>query len=207
MDLQLTFECILFFKKSKMRFEHYLLHFRPFWTSKSDLKIAQKSIKNWHGNKHWILQSFELHFFTSKWEHHEKRSKKGSQKVVEKWCQNSPGDPFDPRRTPDGPQKLHSGPADPKMTSKRLQNDPKTTSECIIFGLKIRAESHVIVLCCVKKWREFCLGKEDFPQEMTSQHRMAEKHASKKLARVLSRQRRSIRRKTTAQYKITAKPP
>ena len=66
MDLPMTFKCISFFKKSKMRFEHYLLHFRPFLTSKSDLKFDQKSIKNRPGHRPWILQSFELHFFTSK---------------------------------------------------------------------------------------------------------------------------------------------
>ena len=44
-------------------------------------------------------------------------------------------------------------------------------------------------------------------REMTAQYTITEKHASKKLARVLPRQRRSIRRKTTAQYKMTAKPP
>ena len=44
-------------------------------------------------------------------------------------------------------------------------------------------------------------------REMTAQYTITEKHASKKLARVPSRQRRSIRRKTTAQYKMTAKPP
>ena len=146
--------------------------FRPFWTSKSDLKIVQKSIKKRPGNKHWILQSFELHFFTSKWKQNEKRSKKGSETVVEKWWQESLGDPFDPRRTPHGSQKLQSGPADPKMTSKWLQNEPTTTSECVIFGLKFRAESHVIVVSCVKKWREFCLGKEDLSEgnEVTVQN-------------------------------------
>ena len=153
----MTFKCIIFFKKSKMRFGHYLLHFRPFWTSKSDLKIVQKSIKNRSGNKHRILQSFELHFLPSKRKHREKRSKKspktGGEKwwqEWEKWWQESPGDPFDPRRTPDGPQKLQSGPADPKITSKLVQNEPKTTSECFFFGLKIKAESHVIVVVALK---------------------------------------------------------
>ena len=44
-------------------------------------------------------------------------------------------------------------------------------------------------------------------RKMTAQYRMSEKHASEKLARVLSRQRRSIRRKMAAQYKMSAKPP
>ena len=156
----MTFKCILFFKKSKMRFEYYLIHFRPFWTSKSDLKIVQKSIKNRPGNKHWILQSFELHFLTSKSKHSEKKSKKASKTVVEKWCQESPGDPFDPRMTPDGPQKLQSGPADPKMTSKWLQNEsnmsPKWTEN------HSKRSCHFRVLR--KKWREFCLCKEDLSE-------------------------------------------
>ena len=160
----MTFKCIIFFKKSKMRFGHYLLHFRPFWTSKSDLKIVQKSIKNRPGNKHWILQSFELHFFTSKWEHNEKRSKKGSQNSGGKMVARVTWRPLwpkeDPRWTPDGPQKFQSGRADPKMTSKWVQNASKMTSAGLIFGLK--RSCHFRFLC--KKWREFCLGKEDLSE-------------------------------------------
>ena len=160
----MTFKCILFFKKSKMRFEHYLLHFRPFWTSKSDLKIVQKSIKNRPGNKHWILQSFELHFFTSKWEHNEKTSRKRPKAGWEKWWQESPGDPLDPRRTPDGPQKFQSGRADPKMTSKWVQNASKMTLACLMFGLKIIAKGHVIFVSCVKNGESSVWAKKIYPK-------------------------------------------
>ena len=45
-----------------MRFDCYLLYLRPFLTSKSDLKIDQKSFKNYTGHKHkivwWIFDIF-----------------------------------------------------------------------------------------------------------------------------------------------------
>ena len=160
----MTFKCIIFFKKSKMRFGHYLLHFRPFWTSKSDLKIVQKSIKNLPGNKHWILQSFELHFFTSKWEHHEKRSKKRSQNRRGKRLPRVTWRPLwpkeDPRWTPEAAQWSSRPQNYRKMTPKWLQNWSKMTSTCLIFGLKRSCHFHF--LC--KKWREFCLGKEDLSE-------------------------------------------
>ena len=55
--------------------------------------------------------------------------------------------------------------------------------------------------------RVLSMQRKSIRREMTAQYTITEKHASKKLARVLSRQRRSIRRKTTTQYKMTAKPP
>ena len=55
MDLQGLIGCFIFLKKSKMRFDCYLLYLRPFLTSKSDLKIDQKSFKNYTGHKHKIF--------------------------------------------------------------------------------------------------------------------------------------------------------
>ena len=160
----MTFKCILFFKKSKMRFEHYLLHFRPFWTSKSDLKIVQKSIKNRPGNKHWILQSFELHFFTSKWEHNERRSKKGSQNSGGKTMERVTWRPLwpkeDPRWTPEAP-KWSSRPQNYlKMTPKWVQIDISMSH----FGIENHSKRSCHFRLLRKKWREFCLGKEDLSE-------------------------------------------
>ena len=55
MDLQMSIGFWIFRKKSKMRFDCYLLYLRPFLTSKSDLKIDQKSFKNYTGHKHKIF--------------------------------------------------------------------------------------------------------------------------------------------------------
>ena len=49
--------CWIFPKKSKMRCDCYLLYFRLILTSKSDLKIDQKSFKNQSGYKHPNLLS------------------------------------------------------------------------------------------------------------------------------------------------------
>ena len=172
----MTFKCILFFKKCKMRFEQYLVHFRPFWTSKSDLKIVQKSIKNRPGNKHWILQSFELHFFTSKWEHNEKRSKKVSQNRVGKMLARVTWRPLwpkeDPRWTPEAPKWSSRPQNDLKMTPKGAQNDIR------MFQFWIENQSWKSCHCRLLR---------------------------KKMARVLSGQRRSSRREMTAQYTITEK--
>ena len=62
MDLQMSIGICNFRKKSKMRFDCYLLYVKPFLTSKSELKINQKSFKNYIGHKHqifwWILDTF-----------------------------------------------------------------------------------------------------------------------------------------------------
>ena len=160
----MTFKCIIFFKKSKMRFGHYLLHFRPFWTSKSDLKIVQKSIKNRSGNKHRILQSFELHFLTSKWKHREKRSKKGPKTGWEKWCQESPGDPFDPRRTPDGPQMDPRSSKVVEQTPKWPQNESKMRPKWHQHVSFLDWKGHVIFVSCVKNGESSVWAKQIYPK-------------------------------------------
>ena len=62
-------------------------------------------------------------------------------------------------------------------------------------------------MCSEELARVLSRQRRSILREVTTQYKMREKLASTKLARVLSRQRRSIRRKTTAQYKMTAKPP
>ena len=55
MDLQMSSGCLTFSKKSKVRFEYYLLHFRPPSTLKSDPQINQQKFENQLGFKHCIL--------------------------------------------------------------------------------------------------------------------------------------------------------
>ena len=86
MDLQMSIGCLIFPKKSKMRFDCYLLYLRQFLTSKSDFKIDQKSFKNEPGYKHrnlsWIFNIFS--------HQNENSSRNGPKRVpkqgVEKVC-------------------------------------------------------------------------------------------------------------------------
>ena len=46
LELQRIIGCSSFLKMAPMRYDCHLLLFRPFWISKSDLKIDKKSVKN-----------------------------------------------------------------------------------------------------------------------------------------------------------------
>ena len=85
-------------------------------------------------------------------------SQKGSQNRVGK---NVAKSHLETPLTQGGPQMDPRSSKVVQQTPKLPQNDSKMTSACFIFGLKIRAKGHVIFVCCVKKWREFCLGRED----------------------------------------------
>ena len=74
------------------------------------------------------------------------------------------------------------------------------------FGIENQSRRSCHVRLLRKKMARVLSRQRRFiRRKMTAQYRMSEKHASKELARVLSRQARSIRRKMTAQYEMRAK--
>ena len=74
------------------------------------------------------------------------------------------------------------------------------------FGIENQSRRSCHVRLLRKKMARVLSRQRRFiRRKMTAQYRMSEKHASNKLARVLSRQARSIRRKMTAQYEMRAK--
>ena len=127
MDLQMIIGCFIFSKKSKMRFDCYLLYFRPFLTSKSDLKIVQKSFKNHPGVKHYNSHYFFCRF-SSKNENLSKFVQKGSKnrwlQNLEFWTWGPPGSQIDPRLIPGGRNRSIR----PFWSPKWLQHDLKMTS-------------------------------------------------------------------------------
>ena len=125
MDLQMIIGCLIVSKKSKMRFDCYLLHFRPFLTSKSDLKIDQKSA--WAHTLDSAIVWVAL--FHIKMKTVRKTSKKGSQNRVGKILVRVTWRPLwpkeDPRWTPEAPKWSSRPQNDLKMTPKWVQYESK----------------------------------------------------------------------------------
>ena len=140
--------CLILSKKSKMRFDCYLLYLRPLLTSKSDLKIYQKSFKNYTGHKHQIFwQIFDICS-----PQNENLSKKGSKTGVEKWWNFGLESPLASRLVPGA----GNGSTRPFWTLEWPQNRLKMEP----FGWEIIAVRHVISVWCgtaqaFQNWREF----------------------------------------------------
>ena len=161
-----------------MRFDCYVIYFRPFLTSKSDLKIVQKSVR-----AQTLKFAFKFsHLFEQKQKHVQKLSKKGPKTGGSKWWNFGREGPLDPRLIPDWSQRLGICP----WGQFGPQNDLKMTLKWNLFSLR----NHRNPFCDLRVW----WNRKSRP-----------KGSQKKLARVPSMQIAFFRGETAAQKKAHRK--